>query len=337
MKVVRTGDVSTGGSATGLPDRNASIYQRGILLAIIMLTLITSCQSTPPESESFRPPYLQLRLCGGDASSQLPESTEWQGIAEEILIRERVRLRADPTEGARFCLGDDSVMELAPAAQVALENPRILPQLQIVLEEGSLQFSVQKPSYAFLLPGCSLEVASVPSRLTIERVNDGVHLLVDEGALTCTSETGTVTLVRCQDLRASAGMDPEIGQFCEATAIPTAAFPSATPTPAGPTATATDTPTPSPTVTPTPRPQLPQPTATPTIATPTEAPTAPPPPQAPPPTSPPQPRPTNTPVPPPTNTPLPPPTDTPPPPPPPTDTPRPTPTAPPTPRPTPAS
>jgi hypothetical protein len=331
---MKTGEFSTVAPAARLPGRRSAIHQVLILLAVVALASAGGCRSEPPATESFTPPYLRLNLCGGAAAVQLPGSSEWRTAAEEILVNESIRVLADPTEGARFCLGDDSILEMNPAAQVALENPRVLPRLQVVLEGGILQFLMQKPSYAFLLPGCNLTVATVPARVTVEMLSDEVHVMVEEGALTCASEAGTVTLVRCQDVRASDGQEPNMGRFCEATAVPTVATTSSTPSPSpgvvGPTttATSTSTPTPSPTTTPTPRPQLTRPIATlaPTL---TDTPTAPPPP---PPTSPPPPRPTNTPAPQPTNTSPPPPTDTPPPPP--TDTPQPPPTD--TPRPTPA-
>ena len=335
---MKTGNLSTPVSITGLPGLKFSIYPGLVLLAIIALASVGGCRPAPAASEPFTPPYLRLTLCGGDAEVQQPGDTGWRMAGDEIRIEERVRLQADAAEGARFCLGDDSVLELAPAAQVVLENPRILPRLQIRLDGGSLQFVAQKPSYAFLLPGCSLTVATTPARVTVEMTAGEAHFMVDEGALTCSSEAGTVTLIRCQDLRASEGAVPQFGRFCEATPVPTVATQSSTLEPpsrtAGPTATPTVTATPSPTATSTPRAQAPRPTATLAPPTPTDTPTSPPPPPPPPATSPPQPRPTNTPAPQPTDTPLPPPTEPPPTIPPPTDTPRPPPT-PPAPRPTP--
>lgn len=296
-----------------MPGQRLSAHKRvvGLLLLVIVLAgLIVTCQSTSTETGPFTPPYLRLRLCGGKAQLQWSGSSEWTAMEGEISIEGSGQIVADAVEGARFCLGDGSTLELAPEVTIEVRNPRVFPRLQVVLQQdGSLLFEAQNPSYEFVVPVCSVTLLSVPSRLKIEVSGETTHLMVEEGAVACAMEEETLTLLECWEMYAVAGKEPEVSEYCAASA--TAAAPTTTlrPSPtrweveptATPTPSSTPSPTPTPTLTPTPRRVIPTPTPTPIPPTDT------PPPQPPPPTKPPPPT-----APPPTNTPAPPPTEPPP-------------------------
>ncbi|MFQ6101255.1 MAG: hypothetical protein ACE5OS_08475 [Anaerolineae bacterium] len=301
------------------------------LLLIALMVLIAGCQSPATVTEPWTPPYLQLQLRAGKVQVQWADASEWTTMESgaSITVQKQGRIVADAAEEALFHLGDGSTLELAPETMMEVQNSRSFPRLQMVLQDGSLLLMAQEPSYELTIPTCSVTLLSVPSRIRIEVNSETTYLAVEEGAVVCALETGTLTLPKCREMYARAGEEPEVTEFCDANATATAfaVTPSPSPTPSEFETTPTATATPSPTTTPT-REVV---TSTPTPVPPTDTPPPPPPPPPTntPPPPPPPPPPTDTPPPPP-----PPPTDTPPPPP--TEAPRPTPTpAPPTPRPTP--
>jgi len=313
------------------------------LLWAALLMLVVSCQPYPMPTERFIPTYLRLRLCGGAARVQLGDSSEWVEMRGEVSIDDAGRIMADASEGAQICTGDGSRLDMTPEATIAVQNPQTFPRLEVTLEKGGLQFEAQKPSYEFILPGCTLTLREIPTSLHVELVDDGrMYMQVEEGAIDCLwdgeegQEAETLTLTMCQEVYIKGGEKPEVGQFCKPrtpTPTPLLADPSPSPTrwSTQPTRTATVTETtamasPTPTNMPTSTPGSALPTWTPT-----PLPTNTPPP--PPPTSKPKPKPTEPPPtnPPPTN---PPPTNPPPTQPPPTESP---PTNTPRPRPTPTS
>ncbi len=324
-------------------NRRLGAHQGVVYLSLAMLVILFSisiiaCQSSPTVTEQWTPPYLQLHLCAGKAQLQWPDASERTTMEDQasITIEERCQIIADALEGALFCLGDGSTLELASEAVVDVQNPHTFPRLQITLQDGSLLFVAQEPSYEFIMPACSVTLLSVPSRIRVEINGETTRLAVEEGAVTCALETKTLTLPTCREMYVRPGEEPEVTEFCIASTVvpsPTPTLsPSSTPWELEPTATSFPLPTP----TLTPRRVVPTPTRRRIVPTPTHTPVLPadtPPPPPPPPANTQPPPPTNTPAPPPpppTNTPAPPPppptnTSAPPPPP---DTPRPTPASP---------
>ena len=295
----------------GMPNRRPGAYKGAVyLLLATLMVLIAACQSPPEATEQWAPPYLQLHLHAGKARVQWPSASGWMTMEGKasILIEETVRIIADAVEGAQFHLGDGSAIELAPGAVLEVQNPRTFPRLQVILQDGSLLFVAQGPSYELVMPAGSATPLSIPSRIRIEVNGEATHLVVKEGAVTCVLEGGSVTLLAGQEMYVSSGEEPEVTEFHDTSATATASamtfLPSATPSgfEATPTPTPTTTPTPSPTATPTRRRVVPTRTPTPLPPTDTPPPPPPPPPTQPPPTQPPptEPPPTEPPPPPPT-------------------------------------
>lgn len=284
----------------GMPDRRFVRYGRPayLFLAVLLTSLLAACRGSSPTVEPFAPPYLRLRLCEGQAQLQHPGSADWAAMEGEIVIESQVRVMADAVEGARLCLSDGSLLDLAPATAALLRNPRVFPRLQVVLEEGGLLFSAQAPSYEFTLSVCPVAFLSVPTRIRIEVSGETTHLMVEEGAVNCTRDTEVLTIFACWELYTESDEEVRITEFCSARATATAS--AIVPT-------ATNTFTPFPTFTPTPTRAVVVSTPTPSPLPPTDTPPSPPPPPRP--TSTPTPRPTDTPHP--TDTPTPKPTDTP--------------------------
>ncbi len=318
------------------PTKGFSAHRKAALLLLAVLVgLFAACQSPPTATEEFTPPYLQLRLCGGKAQLQWQGSSEWTAMEGGISIKDSAQIVADTEAGAEFCLGDGSTLELAPEAAMEVKNLRVFPRLQVTLQEGSLLFEAQKPSYEFVLPVCLVTLLSIPSRFRLEVSDEMTHLAVEEGAVTCELETETLTLLTCWEMYAVPGEEPEVSEYCDPRAMttPSALTPSPSPTPlrVEPTETTMPTPSPSPsptftptltltptpirrvvivTRTPTPAPTLPTPTNTPAPShpNPPQPPPPPPPPTTeppPPPTTEPPPSPTTEPPPSPTNEPRP--------------------------------
>ena len=298
-----------------MPGQQLSAHKRILsrLLPIVLAGLVVACQGTATGNGQFTPPYLRLRLCGGEAQVRWSDSSEWTAMEGEISVDGSGQIVADAAEGARFCLGDGSTLELAPGVTIEVQNPRVFPRLRVTLSDGSLLFEAQQPSYEFVVPVGSVTMLDVPARVRIEVSGDTTHVLVEEeGAVACSLETRTLTLLVCWEMYAVAvdeGEEPEepvLINYCDANATP--GPPTLTPSPsptrweAEPTATPTLSPTPSPTSSPTLTPTRRRVTNTPTPVPATDTP--PPPPPPPPPTKPPPtaPPPTNTLAPPPTNT-----------------------------------
>jgi hypothetical protein len=273
--------------------------RRGLayLLLVALVVITAACRSQPTPTAQWLPPYLQLRLQAGKAQVQWTGASDWMTLEGKasILIEETVRIVADAIEGAQFSLGDGSGLELGPEAVLEVQNPRTLPRLQVILEEGSLLFDARDPSYDLITPVGSVTLLSIPSRVSIEVSDDTTHVVVEEGAVSCVLENETVTLLASQEMVASFGEELEVTEFYDvsATATASALALSAGPTPSEaettPTPTPTMTPTPSPTPTATPR-VVWTPTSTPPPPTDTPKPSSshkPPPPTQPPPTQPP--------------------------------------------------
>ncbi|RLC60780.1 MAG: hypothetical protein DRI48_11540, partial [Chloroflexi bacterium] len=265
------------------------VVHRGVhLLLATLMVLVVACQSSsPPVTEQWIPPYLQLHLEAGKAQVQWAATSEWitmEGQAS-IVIEDKGQIVADAAEGARFRLGDGSQLELAPETTIEVENPSSLPRLQITLQDGRLLFAAQKPSYEFATSICPVRLLRLPVRISLESNGTTTRLAVEEGAVTCELESETLTLLTCQEIQAETGEEPQVTEFCvvgtevSPSTSPSAPTPSPSSTPWGfePSATSpsspspptqTLTPTPTPTVegeaTPTRRSVVPTPTSTPT-------------------------------------------------------------------------
>ncbi|MEE9617716.1 MAG: FecR domain-containing protein [Anaerolineae bacterium] len=311
-----------------MPGQQLSAHKMVVsrLLPIVLAGLVVACQSTSTGVGQFTPPYLQLRLCGGGAQLRWSDSSEWTAMEGEISVDGSGQIVADAAEGARFCLGDGSTLELAPGVTVEVQNPRVFPRLRVTLLDGSLLFEAQQPSYEFVVPVGSVTILDVPARLRIDVSEGRTHVLVEEGAVACALEMRTLTLLACWEMYAVAReegeepVEPLVIDYCAANAIPglptLTPFPSPTRWEAEPTATPTLSPTPSstpsPTLTPTRRRVTNTPTSMPVTAPPATAPPATRPPATKPPATAPPPPPTDEPPPPPTDEPPPPPTEPPP-------------------------
>jgi hypothetical protein len=283
-----------------MPGQQLSVHKRIVsrLLPIVLAGLVVACQGTATGDGQFTPPYLRLRLCGGEAQLRWSDSSEWTAMEGEISVDGSGQIVADAAEGAKFCLGDGSTLELAPGVTIEVQNPRVFPRLRVTLSDGSLLFEAQQPSYEFVVPVGSVTILDVPARVRIEVSGDTTHVLVEEeGAAACSLETRTLTLLVCWEMYAVAGEEgeepeePVVINYCDANATP--GPPTLTPLPsptrweAEPTATPTLSPTPSPTPTPTPTitPTRRRVTNTPTPVPATDTPPPPPPPTKPPPTA----------------------------------------------------
>jgi hypothetical protein len=275
----------------------------GYLLLVVVAVLIAACQRAPTATEQWIPSYLELNLYAGRAQLQWPGESEWTTIEGKasLTIKDGGRISADAAEGAKFFLGDGSMLELSPETTITVQNPHTLPRLQVVVEHGSVQFFAQKPSYEFAVPACPVEILSVPSLIRIDVNGETTRLAVDEGAVTCELETETLTLPTCRQMTVRPGEEPDVTNFCTPSTV--VSPPTLTPNPQGfestTTSTATFTPTSTPTsVGPTPTRREVMPTPTHTSVPPTAKPAQPkpkntePPPTQPPPTEPPKPEPT---------------------------------------------
>jgi hypothetical protein len=275
----------------------------GYLLLAVVVVLIAACQRAPTATEQWVPSYLELNLYAGRAQLQWPGESEWTTLEGKasVTIRDGGRISADATEGAKFLLGDGSMLELSPEATIEVQSPRTLPRLQVVVENGSVLFFGQKPSYEFTVPACPVKLLSVPSLIRIEVDGETTRLAVDEGAVTCELETETLTLPTCRQMTIRAGEVPDVTDFCTPSTV--VSPPTPTPTPQGFDPGTTSTPSLTPTSTPTIAGPTPTrggmiPTSTHTPVPPTAKPEQPkpkktePPPTEPPPTEPPKPEPT---------------------------------------------
>jgi hypothetical protein len=287
------------------------------LLLTTLAVFAAACQSTPAATQQWTPPYLELHLYAGKAQVQWSNRSEWTTMEGKagIVIDDRGRISADTTEGAQFYLGDGSTLELAPGAMIEVINPRTFPRLQVAVQDGSILFTAQKPSYEFVMPDCPVTLLSVPALVRIEVNGQTTRLAVEEGAVTCKLGTETLTLPTCREMYLRPGEEPDVAEFCtpSTAASPRTPTPSPSPTPPGFEPTLTPTAAPSFTPTPTRREVVPTPTRRGVVPTPTHTSVPPtakpaqskpkktqPPPTQPPPTQPPptQPPPTQPPPPP---------------------------------------
>jgi hypothetical protein len=287
-----------------IPGRRPGAYRGiGYLLLAVVAVLIAACQRAPTATEQWIPSYLELNLYAGKAQLQWPGESEWTTMRGKasVTIRDGARISADAAEGAKFFLGDGSMLELSPEATIEVRSPRTLPRLQVVVETGSVLFFGQKPSYEFAVPACPVKLLNVPSLIRIEVDGETTRLAVDEGAVTCELETETLTLPTCRQMTVRAGEVPDVTDFCTLSTV--VSPPTPTPTPQGFEPTMTSTPsltsTSTPTIAgPTPTRRGVIPTSTPTPVPPTAKPAQPkpkntePPPTQPLPTEPPKPEPT---------------------------------------------
>ncbi|MEA3375020.1 MAG: hypothetical protein U9R72_02285 [Chloroflexota bacterium] len=200
-------------------------------------------------------------------------------MEEQVNLQEAAEIAADGEEGAEICIGDGSRLQLEPGAAIGLGELHPLPRLQTTVQEGEVRFEADKRSYEFVVPGCTLELVRLPTSFIVDVGGSTTHLMVEEGSVRCTLESGTLRLfTECDEVYLMPGEEPEVGNYCqpEETSTPTVS----------PTAEATATPTalitPTGTLTPTAT-QSPTPTETPPTDTPPPAPTAPPPTDTPPP------------------------------------------------------
>jgi len=287
-----------------IPGRRPGAYRGiGYLLLAVVAILIAACQRAPTATEQWVPSYLELNLYAGKAQLQWPGESEWTTLEGKasVTIKDGGRISADATEGAKFFLGDGSMLELSPETTIEVRSPRTLPRLQVVVENGSVLFFGQKPSYEFAVPACPVKLLSIPSLIRIEVDGETTRLAVDEGAVTCELETETLTLPTCRQMTVRAGEVPDVTDFCTPSTV--VSPPTPTPTPQGFEPSTTSSPSLAPTSTPTIAGPTPTrrgviPTSTHTPVPPTAKPERPkpkdtePPPTQPPPTEPPKPEPT---------------------------------------------
>jgi hypothetical protein len=190
-------------------------------------------------------------------------------------LEERGQIIADAAEGAQLFLGDGSTLELDPGTILELRNPRTLPRLQVIVQEGVLLFFAQKPSYEFIVSDHPVTLLSVPSLIRIEVHDETTRLSVEEGAATYQGETEALMLPTCREMYIELGEEPDVTEFC----TPSTMVPPSTPTPASPGSEPTVTPsasaTPTLELTPTPTDTVRPPTRTPTPPPPTNTPVPP--------------------------------------------------------------
>jgi hypothetical protein len=276
-----------------MPDRRSGSHRGLVYLLLTTLAVISvaACQRAPEVTEQWAPPYLEMHLFAGKVQVQGAEGSEWTTMEGKagFTLEERGQIIADPVEGAQLFLGDGSTLELDPGTILELRNPRTLPRLQVIVQEGGLLFFAQKPSYEFIISTRPVTLLSVPSLIRIEVHGDTTRLSVEEGAATYQGETGALTLPTCREMVVEAGEEPDVTEFCApSTMVPPS---TASPTPLGFEPTTTPSTSATPTPTPTPEDTVPPPTPTPLPPTDTPVPPKPKatkvPPTDPPPTDPP--------------------------------------------------
>jgi hypothetical protein len=304
-----------------MSSRKLGTHQKLAYLLLSALTVISvaACQRrASAAADQWAPSYLRMHLSAGEVRMQAAEGAEWATMGEEarFTLEEKGRIVADAVEGAQFFLGDSSTLELDPGTVLELRNPRTLPRLQVIVQDGSLLFFAQKPSYEFITSTGLVTLLSVPSLIRIEVHGETTRLSVEEGAVTYQGETGTLMLPACREMYIEPGKEPDVTDFCSPAitaplspptptpsgsapntapyATPSAA-PSATPS-ATPSPTPSATPSPTPPATPTPEETVPPPTPTPLSPTDTPVPPSKPKATKPPPTQPPTAEPTKEPT-----------------------------------------
>lgn len=136
-----------------------------------------------------------------------------------ITVQGKCKIIADTAEGAQFLTGDGSVLELTSGAAIEMQNPRIFPWLQIILQNGGLVFTAQSDSYEFIAPTGSVKLLSTPLQLQIELGDEGARVAVEEGSVTYTADAEVLTLTECQETYAKSGEKPRVDEFCVANTV----------------------------------------------------------------------------------------------------------------------
>ncbi len=295
------------GPGFSMPDRRSGSHRGSICLLLITLVVIgvAACQRAPEVTEQWAPPYLEMHLFAGKVQVQGAEGSEWTTLEGKagFTLEERGQIIADAVEGAQLFLGDGSTLELDPGTILELRNPRTLPRLQVIVQEGGLLFFAQKPSFEFIVSAHPVTLLSVPSLIRIEVHGGTTRLSVEEGAATYQGETETLMLPTCREMSIELGKEPDVTDFCTPSTMVPPSTPTPTPSGFEPTATPSASATPTPELTPTDTVSPPTPTPLPPTNTPvpptskpkaTKPPPTQPPPTNPPPTQPPptEPRPT---------------------------------------------
>ncbi len=255
-------------------------FYLGLLALAGLVSLLAACQPVGA-SERFVPPYLRLRLCGGSARLENEEGSSDWGVAEEVCIEGTCRIIADAEEGARICIADGSVLDLAPGAAVELTEARFFPLLQLRVADGALQFETERSSYEFLFADWTATLLRVPARLEVVSGDGIARLAVAEGAVSCALSERMVTVLAGREIRAESGREAFlVDRISASPTISVPAYLFATPDVDRLKATSTSTRVPTITHTPTTTPtatatstSTPAPTREPSTPTPTQAPT----------------------------------------------------------------
>jgi ferric-dicitrate binding protein FerR (iron transport regulator) len=165
----------------------------------------------------------------------------------EIVVEERVPVRAEGDDDARLCLADGSVLELAPNTAAAMRPAEDRSRLLIELQEGEVVLLARQTPYGFTTSACPVRVSDVPARLRVELREGVTHVMVEQGSAVCATGSEPTLLPTCWELVAAPGAEPEVAQYCGlAGEVP----PTETPAPtSAPPATAAPTPEPSPAAT----------------------------------------------------------------------------------------
>lgn len=233
----------------------------------MLAVLLVACGGGAAPTEEPSPDHLRVVPCGGSARMQRPDSSEWVAVDTEIAVEEQIAVAAEGDARARLCLGDGSVLELAPDAAVEMRPSEDRSRLMVTLQEGSVRLLARQPSYALTTSACPVNVSDVPARIQVERRDDATHLMVEQGSAVCATGSDPTLLPTCWELVAAPGAEPEIAQYCGQAGQPPA---TETPTPTSPPA-ATASPaaevspetTQAPEATPLPPTPTPEPTLTP--------------------------------------------------------------------------
>ena len=179
------------GPGVSMPDRRSGSHRGLIYLLLTTLAVISvaACQRAPEVTEQWAPPYLEIHLFAGKVQVQGAEGSEWTTMEGKagFTLEERGQIIADAVEGAQLFLGDGSTLELDPGTILELRNPRTLPRLQVIVQEGGLLFFAQNPSFEFIISARPVTLLSVPSLIRIEVHGEKLpsHIRCDVTYLPC--------------------------------------------------------------------------------------------------------------------------------------------------------
>lgn len=223
-----------------------------VLALVLLAAMVGACHSSPAEDRL--PGHLRLVPCGGKARLRPSGSPEWVSVETQVTVDGEARIEAEGDGGARLCLEDGSILELAPGTAVDLRPAEEGLRLEIALQEGSVRLLAQEASYQFAISACPVEVTEIPARVRVERLEGVAHVWVEKGSAVCAKGDEPLLLGTGSELVAAPGQEPQIAQTSEVgRQVPTSVAPTATSTGAPvPTVTATVGVTASPTRTPTP-------------------------------------------------------------------------------------